>query len=221
MVSLRIVQKIIRVLTIEDNTSYRQSLQDTIEAAPDMVMAASFVRGEDAIEALKDEEAAVRPHVVLLDLHLPGRDGISFIPVIKQLVPNAEIIVLTQDDNYLKTLEAIRLGVAGYLLKSVSINEIWNAIREVMDGGNIIDPRLSRLVLNVLTSNEAPEDNPLSERERQVLEQLAMGYVKKEIADNLQLSIHTVNRYSENLYKKLQVSNVAAAVATAIRKGLI
>lgn len=215
------MQQVIRVLTIEDNTAYRQSLQDTIEAAPDMLLAASFGRGENAVDALKEDCCTIRPHVVLLDLHLPGRDGISFIPVIKQLVPDAEIIVLTQDDNYLKTLEAIRLGVAGYLLKSVSINEIWNAIREVRQGGNVIDPRLSRLVLNVLTSREAPVENPLSERERQVLEQLAMGYLKKEIADNLQLSIHTVNRYSENLYKKLQVTNVAAAVATAIRKGLI
>ncbi|PXA05468.1 DNA-binding response regulator [Coraliomargarita sinensis] len=215
------MQQVIRVLTIEDNTAYRQSLQDTIEAAPDMVLAGSFGRGEDAVEALKEDCSSLRPRVILLDLHLPGRDGISFIPVIKQLVPHAEIIVLTQDDNYLKTLEAIRLGVSGYLLKTVSINEIWNAIREVEQGGNVIDPRLSRLVLNVLTSGEAPDDNPLSERERQVLEQLAMGYAKKEIADNLQLSFHTVNRYSENLYKKLQVSNVAAAVATAIRKGLI
>lgn len=215
------MQQVIRVLTIEDNTAYRQSLQDTIDAAPDMLLAASFGRGEDAVDALKEDCCTIRPNVVLLDLHLPGRDGISFIPVLKQLLPDTEIIVLTQDDNYLKTLEAIRLGVAGYLLKSVSINEIWNAIREVRQGGNVIDPRLSRLVLNVLTSGEAPDENPLSERERQVLEQLAMGYVKKEIADNLQLSIHTVNRYSENLYKKLQVTNVAAAVATAIRKGLI
>ncbi|HKK17237.1 MAG TPA: response regulator transcription factor [Opitutales bacterium] len=211
----------IRVLTIEDNTAYRQSLQDTIEAAPDMLLAASFGRGEDAVDALKEDCGALRSRVILLDLHLPGRDGISFIPVIKQLAPGAEIIVLTQDDNYLRTLEAIRLGVAGYLLKTVSINDIWSAIREVDQGGNVIDPRLSRLVLKVLTSGEAPEENPLSERERQVLEQLAMGYAKKEIADNLQLSFHTVNRYSENLYKKLQVSNVAAAVATAIRKGLI
>lgn len=215
------MQKVIRVITIEDNTAYRQSLQDTIEAAPDMLLAASFGRGEDAVDALKEEHCTIRPHVILLDLHLPGRDGISFIPVLKQLVPDAEIIVLTQDDNYLKTLEAIRLGVAGYLLKTVSINEIWNAIRDVQQGGNVIDPRLSRLVLKVLTSGEAPEENPLSEREQQVLEQLAMGYAKKEIADNLGLSIHTVNRYSENLYKKLRVTNVAAAVATAIRKGLI
>ncbi|MEM1223606.1 MAG: helix-turn-helix transcriptional regulator, partial [Verrucomicrobiota bacterium] len=89
------------------------------------------------------------------------------------------------------------------------------------EGGNCIDPRLSRLVLNVLTSKETTVDSPLSKREQQVLEQLAMGYLKKEIANNLNLSLHTVNRYSENLYKKLQVTNVAAAVATAIRKGLI
>ncbi|MEO0509650.1 MAG: response regulator transcription factor [Verrucomicrobiota bacterium] len=215
------MHRVIRIITIEDNIAYRQSLQDTIEAAPDMLLAANFGRGEEAVEALREGYSTLRPHIILLDLQLPGRNGVDFIPVLKQIVPNVEIIVLTQDDNYLRTLEAIRLGVAGYLLKSVSINEIWNAIREVNEGGNVIDPRLSRLVLKVLTSSEAPEENPLSEREQQVLEQLAMGFVKKEIAENLELSIHTINRYSENLYKKLQVTNVAAAVATAIRKGLI
>lgn len=211
---------LIKVLIVEDNKSYAYSLREMIDAAQDMIWKGSFARGEDLIDALKEDEA-LKPDVILLDLHLPGKDGLVFIPVIKQLLPNTEIIVLTQNDNYLKTLEAIRLGVGGYILKNVSVMEIWNAIREVHGGGNVIDPRLSRLVLQVLTSNEAQSESPLSKREQQVLEQMAMGYVKKEIADNLGLSQHTINHYAENLYKKLQVSNVAAAVATAIRKGLI
>ncbi len=210
----------IKIIVIEDNRAYAQSLRETIEAAPDMRWQANFRRGEDFVQALQNDPN-LHPDIILLDLHLPGKDGLAFIPVIKPLIPNAEIIVLTQDDNYLKTLEAIRLGVAGYILKNVSINEIWQAIRDVHEGGNIIDPRLSRLVLQVLTSSQAPVDNLLSEREQQVLQQLSMGYLKKEIAVNLGLSLHTINGYTENLYKKLQVTNVAAAVATALRKGLI
>jgi len=205
---------------VEDNKSYACSLQEMIDSAQDMAWIATFSRGEDCVDALK-EDSSLHPDVMLLDLHLAGKDGLIFIPVLKQLLPKVEIIVLTQDDNYLKTLEAIRLGVAGYILKNVSVMTIWNAIREVNQGGNIIDPRLSRLVLQVLTSENVPIENPLSRREKQVLEQLAMGHLKKEIADNLELSQHTINRYTENLYKKLRVSNVAAAVATAIRKGLI
>ncbi|MGJ8641554.1 MAG: response regulator [Opitutaceae bacterium] len=209
-----------KVLIIEDNQSYAYSLQEMIDTAQDMAWIATFHRGEDCISALKDD-ASLRPDVILLDLHLAGKDGLVFIPVLKQLLPEIEIIVLTQDDNYLRTLEAIRLGVSGYILKNVSVMVIWNAIREVRQGGHIIDPRLSRLVLQVLTSEQVPEEGTLSKREKEVLEQLAMGHVKKEIADNLELSLHTINRYTENLYKKLKVSNVASAVATAIRKGLI
>jgi len=212
--------KQIQVLIIEDNKPYAYSLKEMLDAVEDMKWSGTFSRGEDAVDALK-ADPNLKPNIILLDLNLSGRDGMTFIPILKQLLPKTQIIVLTQNDNYLKTLEAIRLGVSGYILKNVSVMEIWNVIREVNQGGNIIDPRLSRIVLNVLTSKQTTIKNPLSHREQQVLEQLAMGCVKKEIADHLDLSLHTINRYTENLYKKLQVSNVAAAVATAIRKGII
>ncbi|MEM6884146.1 MAG: response regulator transcription factor [Verrucomicrobiota bacterium] len=212
--------KQIQVLIIEDNKPYAYSLREMLDAVEDMKWLGTFSRGEEAVDALKTDPS-LKPDIILLDLKLSGREGMTFIPVLKQLLPNTQIIVLTQNDNYLKTLEAIRLGVSGYILKNVSVMEIWNIIREVHQGGNIIDPRLSRIVLNVLTSKQTKVENPLSDREQQVLEQLAMGHVKKEIADHLGLSLHTINRYTENLYKKLQVSNVAAAVATAIRKGII
>lgn len=210
----------IKIVAIEDNLSFQASLKETIDAASDMDWLGAYTRGEDCVEALKDDPE-LKPDVLLLDLHLKGRDGMVFIPVLKQLRPRIQILVLTQDDNYLRTLEAIRLGVAGYILKHTSVLSIWNSIREVHSGGHIIDPRLSRLVLNVLTSEDSSPENPLSQREQEVLEQLAMGHVKKEIASNMNLSLHTINGYTENLYKKLKVSNVAAAVATAIRKGLI
>ncbi|MEM1222651.1 MAG: response regulator transcription factor, partial [Verrucomicrobiota bacterium] len=116
--------KIIEILAVEDNRAYASSLTETIEAAPDMTLVGMFSRGEDSVEALK-ENSSLLPSIILLDIHLPGRDGISFIPVFRHLRPEAQIIILTQDDNYLKTLEAIRLGVAGYILKKVSIHEIW------------------------------------------------------------------------------------------------
>ncbi|MEO0454590.1 MAG: response regulator transcription factor [Verrucomicrobiota bacterium] len=210
----------ISVLIVEDNKAFANSLKETIEAVPDMHWMATYHRGEDCMSQMKSDPR-LRPDVILLDLHLPGRDGLNFIPLFKQMTPQSKIIILTQDDTHTHTLEAIKLGVSGYLLKNISISEIWTIIREVHQGGCIIDSRLSRIVLDALTSPSAPAENPLSEREQQVLEQLAMGYLKKEIADNLELSQHTINRYTENLYKKLQVSNVAAAVASAIRKGII
>ena len=210
----------IRVLVIEDNRAFSQSLKETLQAAPDMQWIAAYRRGEDAYKSLQ-EAPGIKADVVLLDLNLPDCDGLSLVPFLKRRFPEGEIIVLTQADDHLKTLEAIRLGVSGYILKNTSIHTIWETIREVSAGGCIIDPRLSKAVLKVLTSDTSPEEKILSKREIEILEQLALGKVKKEIAESLGLSIHTVTGYTENLYKKLQVKNVAAAVATAIRKGII
>jgi DNA-binding NarL/FixJ family response regulator len=125
--------------------------------------------------------------------------------------------VLTSDRDYHTTIEAIRLGVSGYILKNASIGEIRSAIYELNDGASIIDPQLARLVLNALCSDSTGGYGPLSEREHQVLELMAMGFVKKQVADRLDISYSAVAQYTESIYKKLQVPNVAAA----IRKGLI
>ena len=214
------MSKTIRIVVVEDNKRFAESLKEIVEIEDGMIWVACFASSEACLHAFTGEHAP-EVDVVLLDLQLPGKNGLTLVPALKKVAPEANILVLTQDDDYHTTLEAIRLGVSGYILKDAGIADIRNAIREVHEGGSVIDPQLSRLVLNALTSDDSTIDNLLSRRERQVLELLAMGYVKKEVADQLDLSYRAVALYTENVYKKLQVPNIAAAVATAYRRNLI
>lgn len=199
--------------------NFTESLKEMIELSGRLEFSASFYSAEQCLDTLKNEQP--KADVVLLDLHLPGKNGMTLIPDLRRLLPQANIIVLTSNNDYQTTVEAIRLGVSGYILKNASIGEIRSAIYDVYEGASIIDPQLSRLVLNALGTSVDGNSGTLTGRERQVLELMAMGCVKKEVADRLGISYSTVAQYTENIYKKLQVPNVAAAVAAAIRKGLI
>jgi DNA-binding NarL/FixJ family response regulator len=208
----------IRVLIIEDNRQYTESLNFMIQLSDRMEWVASYSSAEAYLESPRE-----KADIVLLDLQLPGKSGLQLVPVIRKEIPDSHILVLTQQNDYHTTLEAIRLGVSGYLLKDAPIASIREAIIEVHEGGGrVIDPQLSRIVLNALSGDSDAEADPLlTSREKQVLELMAVGYVKKEVAGLMKVSYSAVAQYTESIYKKLQVPNVAAAVATAIRKGLI
>ena len=208
-----------KILIIEDNANFTESLKEMIELSERLEFSKNFRSAEQCLDALGSEP--LEADVVLLDLQLPSKNGMTLIPELRRLLPQTEIIVLTSNDDYQTTVEAIRLGVSGYILKNASIGEIRCAIHEVHEGASIIAPKLSRLVLNALGTTDTGSTDTLSRREHQVLELMAMGYVKKEVADQLEISYRTVAQYTESIYKKLQVPNVAAAVAAAIRKGLI
>jgi DNA-binding NarL/FixJ family response regulator len=210
----------IRIIVIEDNPTYARSIQEIILSDQGMECAGVFHSAEECSSAFQSAEAP-EADVILLDLKLPGKGGMTLIPVLREFAPEAGILVLTNNDDYRTVLEAIRLGVAGYIVKDTPVPDLKRAIREVHEGGSVIDPKLSRLVLSALAKSEPSVSGSLSKRERQVLELMAMGYVKKEVADQLRLSYGTVALYTANIYEKLQVPNVAAAVAAAIRRGLI
>ena len=131
------------------------------------------------------------PDVILLDIGLPGMNGIQGIPRIKALAPSTHIIILTVFDDQEKVFNAICAGASGYLLKNTDEEAIANAVREVMDGGSPINPRVARLVLKMFASQVTPERQQygLSSREREVLELMVKGKIKKEIADHLHLSL--------------------------------
>ncbi len=211
----------IKILIIEDNPQYTQSLQTMISVSEQMEFVASYNSAEDFLETLNDNCNQVID-IVLLDLNLPEKSGLQLVPIIRKELPEANILILTQNNNYHTTIEAIRLGVAGYLLKDSPIASIREAIAELHQGHCIIDPQLSKIVLKALSGNtEVDDENVLTKRELQVLELLAMGYVKKEVAERMDVSYRTISQYTESIYKKLQVPNVAAAVAAGIRKGMI
>ena len=211
----------IKILIIEDNAQYTKSLQTMISVSEQMEFIASYDSGEAYLKSLSENSTEV-VDIVLLDLNLPGKSGLQLIPIIRKEMPDSNILVLTQNSDYHTTIEAIRLGVAGYLLKDSPIASIREAITELHQGSSIIDPQLSRIVLQALSGNtDLDDENILTKREQKVLDLLAMGYVKKEVAERMGVSYRTVSQYTENIYKKLQVANVAAAVAAAIRKGII
>ena len=210
----------INIVIIEDNKAFAASLKKMIELSEHMDCEQIYGSAETCLDAINDKTFP-EANIILLDLNLPSKNGLTLVPLLRQNLPETDIIILTSNDSYLTTVEAIRLGVSGYILKDSSISEIRSAIEEVHQGGSVIDPQLSRLVLNALSSENFNEENPLSKRECEVLELLAMGFVKKEVAHRMDISYRTVAQYTESIYKKLQVPNIAAAVATAIRKGLI
>jgi DNA-binding NarL/FixJ family response regulator len=212
--------EIVRILIVEDNAAYARSLQEIIGATAGMLCIgrhATVGSCRRAFEQDKPPEA----DIILLDLKLPDGGGLSMVPLLRQRAPNAGIVVLTSNDDYRTVLEAIKLGVVGYVLKDTPVAELRRIIREVHEGGSVIDPQLSRYVLKAFQDEVIIESDPLSKREREVLELMAQGYVKKEVAEKLGISYSAVALYTSNIYEKLQVPNVAAAVATAIRKGLI
>jgi len=214
------MEDLIKILIIEDNTQFTESLKNLIQVTESMECVANYFSAEEYLDCSLNK--TFDTDVVILDLHLPYKSGLQLIPIILSKMPNASILVLTQNNDYHTTLEAIRLGASGYLLKDSSIVSIRRTIKEIHKGGAVIDPQLSRIVLQALSGNPNLEEKYLlTNREIQVLKLISMGYVKKEVAALMGISYRTVAQYSEIIYKKLQVPNVAAAVASAIRKGLI
>ena len=213
------MEELITLMIVEDNKAYKKTLFDTIELSSDMECIGQFSAAEPCLETL--QETSVVPAILLLDLNLPGQNGLTMLPLFKKTAPETDVIILTQNNDYHTALQAIRLGASGYLLKEGSIASIRETIREVHTGASYIDPQLSRIVLDTLCHGDIREENPLSPREIEVLELLAQGFAKKEVADQLGLSYHTIALYVRNIFKKLESPNSAAAIATAIRRNLI
>ncbi len=206
---------------IEDNEIYRTSLIETLTLVEDIEHVITFGNAEAGLKAFQ-ADAAAHPDILLLDLNLPGQNGITLLPELHAALPDTDIIVLTQNDDHRTALNAISLGATGYLVKGESIVVIRNAMREVRKGATVIDSSLSRLVINALALPDTPAmENPLTPQEQKVLSLLAQGFAKKEVAVKINLSLHAVDFHTRNIYKKLQSPNIAAAIATAIRQKLI
>ncbi|MDF7825991.1 response regulator transcription factor [Pontiellaceae bacterium B12227] len=212
-----------RIMVVEDNAIFRHAIASALNKTKKYESVAEASSGDEAFRLLEDE--TIQPDIILLDLEMPGTHGLDAIPRLLQLAPQCRIIILTQSDREGHVLQAITRGASGYLLKTATRKEIFNSIQEVWEGGASIDPKLAHIALQLIRriQPEAPEedDNLLTAREVEVLQMLSEGYVKKEIANQLGLSLHAIDKRMRRIYNKLQVQNVAAAVATALRKGWI
>lgn len=186
---------------------------------PDISCPRAFPSSEGALTALQENAA---PDVFLVDVALPGMNGIEGIKRIKTIAPQSQAIVLTVFDDDDKIFRAICAGASGYLLKTSSMEEIAASVRQVLQGGAPMSSRVARRVLAIF-SRYAPKENTcaLTPKEKMILELLARDFGKKQIAEELQISFHTVDAHLRHIYKKLHVHSSAGAVAKALKEGLL
>lgn len=208
-----------RVWLIEDNALFRRTVGRVLEALPGITAVEGFGSAEAALEKL---DAGPAPGTVLVDVGLPGIDGIECIRRLKARAPAAQILVLTVFEDDEKIFRAVCAGASGYLLKSATMQEIAEAVAEVRRGGSPMTPQVARRVLEMF-SRLAParRDYGLAPREREVLELYVRGLTNKEVADKLSLSVHTIATYNKSLYEKLHVNTRSGAVAKALKERLV
>lgn len=206
---------------VEDNAAYRDALALVFRKTEDITCPLQFDCVEDTLAAFKTQEA---PDAILLDVDLPGMDGITAITHFKACAPACCIVMLTVFEDHTKVYRAICAGASGYLTKTSTSAQVVDAVRAAAEGGAPLSPVVARAVLGrfvELSQKPGSDNEPLSEREREVLELMAQGLIKKEIASKLGLSPHTANSHLRNIYAKLHVNTRGAAVAKAIRQNLI
>ncbi len=210
--------KIIRVLIADDHPIIRDSLRTLIATEPDLKLVGEAVDGEEAVSKTLE----LKPDVILMDLVMPVKDGLEAISEIKSLLPEVSILVLTSFSDEDKVFPAIRAGALGYLLKDSSPQELLKAIHDVYRGEASLHPSIAlQLIREINRPSELPPvENPLSERELEVLKLVAQGLTNQEIATRLVLSEWTVRTHVRNILGKLHLANRTQAALFALREGL-
>lgn len=209
----------IDVWLVEDNALFRSTIADLLGETDDLRCGLAVASSEEALAALEQD---LLPEVILMDIGLPGMDGIEGVERIKTLSPAVHVIMLTVHHDNERIFQAICAGAAGYLLKTAPPRDILRAIRQVRSGGAPIDARIARRVLDMFTRLAVPRaDYGLSDREHEILQILVEGRTKKQIAAALFLSPHTIDGHVRNIYAKLQVHTRTGAVAKALKENLL
>jgi DNA-binding NarL/FixJ family response regulator len=206
----------ITVSIVEDNEQLRATLGRVISRAPGFQFVSSYANAEDAIKLLPQD----RPNVVLMDINLPGMNGVECVRQLKRLLPQTQAIMLTVYEDTENIFNALAAGASGYLLKRTKSAELLEAIQEVIRGGSPMTTHIARKVVQSFQKAGAspqPTEN-LSQREQEVLDCLAQGFLYKEIAEKLGISYETVHTYIRRIYEKLQVRTRTEAVAKFLRR---
>jgi len=206
---------VIRILVVDDHPVVREGLVAILEDEHEFKVADAVGSAEDAVAAIE----RARPDIILLDLELPGADGVEAIPRLLAAAPTARIVVLTAYDTEERVLGALRAGARGYLLKGAAADEIAGAIRAVHAGGSYLTARVAATVLTQV--REPGRTTALTRRERMVLRLVADGLSSKAIARRLGITERTVKFHVGSILNKLGADTRAQAVAEAARRGLL
>jgi DNA-binding NarL/FixJ family response regulator len=206
----------ISVSIVEDNDKLRATLARLIDRSEGFRCLSQYANAEDALKDLPQ----VRPDVVLMDINLPGMNGVQCVRQLKALLPQVQVMMLTVYEDTENIFNALAAGANGYMLKRTSSKELLEAIQDVQRGGSPMTMHIARKVVQSFQHTAAtaqPAEN-LSEREQQVLDCLCQGLMYKEIAEKLGISYETVHTYIRRIYEKLQVRTRTEAVAKFLRR---
>ena len=211
-----------RVLVADDHALFRKGVTELLRGTDGFTVVGEAQDGRDAVA----KALALLPDVVLMDVYMPGMDGIEAARRIKAALPSTKIVVLTVSEEDQKLFEAVRAGAYGYLLKNVEPEELFRTLRGVVRGEAFVTPSMAAKILEEFTRQvRAPQKGTtsagLSPREREVLELLTRGSVNKEIAAALEISENTVKNHLKNIMEKLHLENRVQVVAYALREGLV
>jgi len=211
---MREMERDIQIVVIEDDEIIREGYALLISRTEGYSVVNSYASFDEAAKTIADDF----PDVILLDIELPGTNGIQAIPKLKKIVPHAYILILTVYESEKTIFEALASGASGYLTKNTPASKIVESIREVKEGGGPMSVNIARMVIRSFQKNQ---ESPLSKRETQILEQVAEGKSRSQIAKDLFIDLETVRSHIKNIYLKLDVNSRADAIKTAKENKLI
>jgi two-component system response regulator NreC len=208
----------IKVLIVDDHAVVRSGLRLLLEAEDDIAVVGEAGTAREAVFEARSSE----PDVVLMDVVMPGASGIEITPQLLHERPDARVLILSMQDDPNYVRQAFEAGASGYVLKEAADAEVVAAVREVAQGGNYVNPALgARLVAAESEARKRAEEDPLSEREREVLRLLALGHTNQEIAKMLFISVRTAETHRAHIMQKLGLRSRADLVRHALSHGLL
>ena len=208
----------IRVLIVDDHAVVRSGLRLLLAAEEDIEPVGEAGSARDAIFQAR----ALNPDVILLDIVMPEQTGLDVLPQLMHESPDVKVLILSMQDEPRYVREAFAAGASGYVLKEAADNEVVAAVREVAGGGRYVNPALgARLVAAEAEAERLADEDPLSDREREVLRLLALGHTNQEIAKRLYISVRTAETHRAHIMQKLRLQTRADLVAYALERGLL
>ncbi len=207
------------ILLYDDNVSLRESLEKLVHFSNELLLLGSFGH----VQNVKAQVEELQPDVILMDIDMPGLNGIEAVKQIRKFDQKVLIIMLTVFEDNVHVLDAIVAGASGYLLKKHISDKLMNAIKEVMEGGAPMSPGIARMVIESMQQKQAADSNKyqLTQREKEILASLSKGNSFKMIGADLEISIDTVRTHIKRIYEKLQVHSQTEAVSKAVNERII
>ncbi|MCI0449159.1 MAG: response regulator transcription factor [Chlorobi bacterium] len=216
--------KTTKILIVDDHEVVRDGLKNILTSLDNISVTGEAGNGEDAVKMY----SSLKPDLVIMDISMPGMNGIEATRIIKEKDPEAKILILTMHDNQEYLNQIIRSGAKGFILKNTDKEELLDAVKTVASGDNFFSKDISKLIIDnyIRTAKETEKNDgykevPLTKREIEILKLIASGYSNQEIANILYISYNTVDTHRKNIMHKLSIKNTAGLVRYAIEKGLI